>query len=187
MHIETLRTGTARRNRALVAVLFVTAATSFLLQSGNTLAAVVAPSAVRVLGEIGRINDTTLVGATFNFHPPRRFGIDRLEATLGGIATAEESRPFVSFGPVWRTPIHRDAVYAEFGISPTLLGGSSVNGSDLGGNFHFTSSASIGITFGATSAFALALRIQHTSNGGLSSDNPGMDMVGLNLSISSWN
>jgi len=83
-------------------------------------------------------------------------------------------------------PTDREAFYVEFGISPTLLGGSSINGSDLGGSFHFTSSAAIGTTFGAMGAVAFTLRIQHTSNGGLSSDNPGMDMVGLNLSINFW-
>lgn len=177
------RSGQTRPGRILQAVLFVTAMVCITLPNSNAQAATVVPSAFRIMGETGRIEDATLIAATFNVRPPRRFGIHRLEAALGGIATSDETRPFVSFGPVWRMPIDSEAFYIELGISPTLLGGSSINGSDLGGSFHFTSSAAIGTTFGATGALALALRIQHTSNGGLASDNPGMDMVGLNLSI----
>lgn len=183
MRITNSRTGETRPGRILQALFFITAMTSISVHNSNAVAATVAPSGVRVLGETGRIEDTTLIAATFNVQPPRRFGIHRLEATLGGIATSDETRAFVSFGPVWHMPTDNEAFYIEFGISPTLLGGSSINGSDLGGSFHFTSSAAIGTTFGASGARALALRIQHTSNGGLASHNPGMDMVGVNLSI----
>ncbi|MGI9206306.1 MAG: acyloxyacyl hydrolase [Woeseiaceae bacterium] len=185
--MTTSLTSETKSSRILQAVFFITAMTSISLHNSFALAAVVAPNSVRVLGEVGRIEDTTLIAGTFTVRPPRRFGISRLEATLGGLTTSEESRSFISFGPVWGTPITGDAFYFEFGISPTLLGGSSINGSDIGGNFHFTSSASIGRTFGVTGTFTLALRVQHTSNGGLSSDNPGIDMVGLNLSMNIWN
>jgi hypothetical protein len=53
----------------------------------------------------------------------------------------------------------------------------------MGGNLHFTSSAALGATFGARESVALSLRIQHTSNGGLSSTNPGMDIIGLNFAF----
>ncbi len=85
--------------------------------------------------------------------------------------------------PVWRLPINSRSLFVELSISPTLIGGSSFNGRDLGGNFHFTSAAAVGKTFGLRDAFSLSLRIQHTSNAGLSSINPGMDTVGLNFSF----
>ena len=90
-------------------------------------------------------------------------------------------------GPVWRLPINSRSLFVELGVSPTLLGGSSFNGRDMGGNFHFTSSAAVGKTFGARDAFSLSLRIQHTSNGSIRNTNPGMDMIGVNLSFSLGN
>ena len=89
----------------------------------------------------------------------------------------------MSLGPVWRLPINNRLPYVELGFSPTLLTGSSLNGRDLGGNFHFTSSISIGATFGTRQNISLALRVQHMSNGGLSSTNPGLDTIGLNFAF----
>ncbi len=89
----------------------------------------------------------------------------------------------MSFGPVWRQPINSRFLFVELGFSPTVIAGSSFNGRDLGGNFHFTSSASIGATFGAREISSIALRIQHTSNAGLNNTNPGLDMIGLNFNF----
>ncbi len=94
-----------------------------------------------------------------------------------------ENRPFVSLGPVWQFPVNNGPLFFELGISPTLLGGSTFNGRDLGDNFHFTSSAAVGKTFGARDAFSLSLRAQHTSNGNIKSTNPGMDMIGINFAF----
>ena len=43
-------------------------------------------------------------------------------------------------GPVWRLPINSRSLFAELGISPTLLSGSSFNGRNMGGNFHLRTS-----------------------------------------------
>lgn len=93
------------------------------------------------------------------------------------------SQPFVSLGPVWRLPINSRRLFIQLGFSPTLLGGASFHGRNLGGRFHFTSSATVGMTLGARDGLELALRVQHTSNGGLSSTNPGMDMIGLSFAF----
>jgi hypothetical protein len=69
------------------------------------------------------------------------------------------------------------------GFSPTLFAGSTFNDRDIGGNFHFTSSAAIGVSIGVDDDSSISLRIQHTSNGGLDSTNPGMDMVGINFTV----
>ncbi len=90
-------------------------------------------------------------------------------------------------GPVWRLPINSRSLFAELGISPTLLSGSSFNGCDMGGNFHFTSTLVVGRTFGARDSVALSLRIQHMSNGSLSRTNPGMDMIGINVTFNPFN
>ena len=66
-------------------------------------------------------------------------------------------------------------------------GGSSFNDRDMGGNFHFTSFAALGAIFGPRDSAARSLRIQHTSNGGLNSTNPGVDVIGLNITFNSFN
>ena len=43
-----------------------------------------------------------------------------------------EIRPFVSLGPVWQLPVNNSPLFFELGISPTLLGGYSFNGRELG-------------------------------------------------------
>ena len=119
--------------------------------------------------------------------PPRRLRARRLELAIGTISTSQDTRPVVSLGPVWRLPISSSSLFVELGISPTLLGGSSFNGREMGGNFQFTSFAALGANFGPRDSVALSLRIQHTSNGSLNSSNPGMDMIGLNITFNSFN
>ena len=170
-------------NKALHTVVFVIAMLSFTLNSANARAATVVPTDYRVVAASGKYDDTTQFAFAFRTRPPRRLHATHLELAIGAITTAQESRAFVSFGPVWQLPINSRSLFVTLGFSPTLIAGSSFNGRDLGGNFHFTSSASVGATFGARKNISVALRVQHTSNGGLSSKNPGLDMIGLNFAI----
>jgi len=174
------RTGYSKK---LHTVVFVIAMISFSLISSSAWAATVAPTDYRVIAASGKYQDTTQFAVAFRMRPPRRLRARHLELAIGAISTSQETRPFVSLGPVWRLPIRSRSLFVELGFSPTLIGGSSLNGRDLGGNFHFTSSASIGATFGVRENISLALRVQHTSNGGLSSTNPGLDMIGLNFAF----
>ena len=170
-------------SKALHTIVFVIAMISFSLNSSNAWAATVAPTDYRVVAAGDKFADTTQFAVAFKMRPPRRLRARYLELAIGTISSSQESRVFVSLGPVWRLPINRRSLFVELGFSPTLITGSSFSGRDLGGNFHFTSSASIGATFGARENISVALRIQHISNGGLSSTNPGMDMIGLNLTF----
>ncbi len=170
-------------SKALFTVVFVIAMISFSLNSSNVWAATVAPADYRVVTASDKFADTTQFAVAFKMRPPRRLRARYLELAIGAISTSHENRAFVSLGPVWRLPVNRRSLFVELGFSPTLIAGSSFSGRDLGGNFHFTSSASIGATFGARENISVALRIQHISNGGLSSTNPGMDMIGLNLTF----
>ena len=185
------RSGTQNRkatySRVLDTMIFVIAMISFSLNSSNARAAGLAPVDYRVLTAAGEFDDTTQIAVAFQMRPPRRLRARHLELAVGAITTPEETRAFVSLGPVWRLPISSDSFFIDLGFSPTLISGSSLNGRDLGGNFHFTSSASIGTTFGASDSILLSLPVQHTSNGGLSSDNPGLDMIGLNISFNVFN
>ena len=169
--------------RTLYIVVFAIAMILSMLNSSNAQAATAMPTDYRVTAANDKFTDTWQMAVAFRMRPPRRLRARRLELAMGTLSTSQENRLFVSFGPVWRLPINSRSLFVELGISPTLISGSTFNGRDMGGNFHFTSSAAVGATFGARDSVALSLRIQHMSNGSLSSTNPGMDMIGLNFAI----
>jgi hypothetical protein len=106
----------------------------------------------------------------------------RTEFAAGVISGHGDTRPFASVGPVWRLNGDEQPLFVDFGFSPTLLGGSTLGNQDLGGNLHFTSSLAIGREFGQRQQFLASLRIQHLSNGGLNSTNPGLDSIGVGFS-----
>ncbi len=170
-------------SKVLHTAVFVIAMISFMLNGSNARAATAIPTDYRVTAANDKFADTWQFAVAFKLRPRRRLRSRHLELAMGTLSTSRENRRFVSLGPVWRLPIRSQSLFVELGISPTLLSGSSFNGRDMGGNFHFTSSAAVGATFGARDSVALSLRIQHTSNGSLSSTNPGMDMIGVNLAF----
>ena len=170
-------------SKALHTVVFVIAMIAFTLNDSNARATSVIPADYRFAMAGDKFEDTWQLALAFRMRPPRRLRARHLELAFGVISTPIENRAFVSLGPVWRLPIASQFLFVELGFSPTIITGSSFNGRDLGGNFHFTSSASIGATFGARKNISIALRVQHTSNAGLSKINPGLDMIGLNFAI----
>ena len=141
------------------------------------------PSDYRFLAAGEKFDGVRQYALAFKMRPPRRLRARHLELAIGSISSSNEDRAFVSFGPVWRLPITGARAFVEFGFSPTLISGSTFDGRDLGGNFHFTSSAAVGATFGRQQTVAVALRVQHTSNGGLGDTNPGIDMLGINVAF----
>lgn len=106
---------------------------------------------------------------------------DRTELAFGALYAADGDEIFLAIGPVWRMPVFDRRLFVDVGIAPTWISGSTLNGRDLGGNLHFTSSISLGKQIGHKTF--VSLRVQHMSNGGLSATNPGMDMVGLEFSM----
>lgn len=141
------------------------------------------PNELRAAGGLGRFDRTWLVAAVFHSNTPRFLRAHRVEVATGLNGSGNRARPFVSAGPVWRIGMPR-RLFVELGFSPTLLGGSSFQGTDLGGNFHFTSSAAIGRDLGR--GRLIALRIQHTSNGSIRRVNPGINMAGLSITFASF-
>ncbi len=171
--------------RALYMADFALMMISCMLNSSNARAATTMPSDYRIAAAGDKFADTWQFALAFRMRPPRRlrgFLAHHFELAVGTISTSQESNPFVSLGPVWRLPFNGNSLFVELGISPTLLGGSTFNGRDMGGNFHFTSSIAVEAAFGLRRAVAVALRLQHTSNGGLSTTNPGMDMLAISFS-----
>ena len=163
--------------RAIVAVLATVAL------AGSSSAADFWPSTYRVQHAIGKFGDTSGASVAFGLRAPRPLRAHHLEVAIGTLVSSDQSAALVSVGPVWRLPLGASRAFVDFGFSPTLLSSSRFDDRELGGNFHFTSSLSVGASFGRLEQFSLSLRAQHTSNGGLNADNPGLDMVGLNFSI----
>ncbi len=155
------------------------ALTTLLLLSANALADDLAPTGYRVLESFGKYNDTTQFAVTWDFTSPSILRANRIEVAAGAFVSGELNHGFVSAGPVWRLPLNRPDTLIEFGLSPTLLSDSDFEDRDLGGKFHFTSSIEIAQRFGRKRQFAISLRAQHTSNGGLHESNPGLDMIGI--------
>ncbi len=170
------------RHRLVHAVIFLVATLSTDLLNNNVEAADLVPDDYRVGEVIGKFDDTSLYAIAYKFRSPRQLRAQYLELALGKLTTPSETHSFVSLGPVWQVPLYSDRVSLKLGFSPTLLSDSQFGDRDMGDNFHFTSSASIEASFGLRRALSFAVRIQHTSNGGISSTNPGMDIVGLNVS-----
>jgi hypothetical protein len=172
-----------RFTRRLHGVLFSVAMLSIFLGNNDARAANLTSPDIRVAHAVHKFEDTWQFGAIYKLRPPRRLRARYLELAVGLLSSPAQSRPFVSLGPVWQLQTPTQALFLEFGFSTTLLAGSTLAGRDLGGNLHFTSSVAVGVRFGAAREHALALRVQHTSNGGLNSTNPGLDAVALNFSI----
>lgn len=149
--------------------------------SNATLARAEIFDEIRVSVADDKFSGTVQFAAVFQRRAPLWLRAHHTEIAVGGIQNADDSRPFLSIGPVWRWGREDQSVFVEFGFSPTFIGGSRFGDRDMGGNVHFTSSLSIGHTFGRFRQAALSLRLQHISNGGLSDTNPGMDMLGLNF------
>jgi len=141
------------------------------------------PVDYRVLVAGYKLDGVRQYAVTYNMRPPRRLRSRHLELAVGQIASASSDQAFISVGPVWRLPIAGGFAFVDLGFSTTLISGSRFNGRNLGGNVHFTSSISIGATFGRRQSIAVSLRVQHTSNGGLSETNPGIDMIGINVTF----
>ena len=167
------------RHRLFLAAVFMTVMLSITMQGEIARAASLTPDGYRIGTAVEKFDDTWQIAATYRLRPPRRLRSSHLELAIGTNMTSTETHAFVSLGPVWYWSMLRDRMFVGLGFSPTVLFGSTFNGRDMGGNVHFTSSASIGAKFGRRRALSIALRIQHTSNGGLNGTNPGMDVVGL--------
>lgn len=170
-------------NKVLHGVVFVIAMATFSLNAANAYGQDMRRAEYRAVAGMDQFDDVLQVAVAFRMRPPRRLRMNRLELAVGAISTPRENHAMLSFGPVWQLPSGGRRWFVDLGISPTVLSGATFNGRDIGGAFHFTSSIAAGLHLGARRSVVLALRLQHTSNGGIDRPNPGMDMIGLNVSV----
>ena len=127
--------------------------------------------------------DADLFTVAWYVGTPAWLRADRLELAAGVIVADDVSRPFAFAGPVWRAALGSRSPFVEFSFGPTVIGGSTVDGRDLGGNLHFRSAIAFGIAGGHGHAHEIAIRVEHVSNGGLQNHNPGLDSIGLSFVI----
>ncbi len=72
--------------------------------------------------------------------------------------------------------------YAEAGIGGYLLSHAALNDSEhYGSSFQFGSSLGFGLAWGRDQRWQAGYRFRHVSNGGIASENSGMNLHGLQL------
>ncbi len=135
---------------------------SFTLNGSNARAPSVMPSDYRLAAAADKFDDTWQSAVAFKMRPRRRLRAKRFELAMGTISTSQENRLLVSSGPMQRPlVIHEQNVVA--GITNRLL----------------ARPARV-----VLQAFPGSLPANtKTGTVGLTSTNPGMDMIGLNIAF----
>lgn len=137
---------------------------------------------IRILAAISKFTGTKQVALAFTVPTSNWLYSNRVEIAVGSIGNSDDTTAFLSVGPIWRWGLLAPDTFVELGFSPTVLADTQFGPRNIGGHLHFSSSASIGHKLGKHKNSNIALRIQHISNGGLSSTNPGLDSVGVSFS-----
>ena len=86
---------------------------------------------------------------------------------------------WLGFGAAWTGVFADDRLYVELSLMPGLY--AAGDGPDLGSPLEFRSGIEIG--YQAPAGWRLGLSADHRSNGGIVSDNPGLETVQLRISI----
>ncbi len=108
-----------------------------------------------------------------------------LDLSAGKIERGRDAGSFISFGPSYRYDVKKSEAirwFLDFGVHPTYAEKSTYGGRPLGGNFHFTTHIGLGAYLDRRKRTSALLRYQHTSNAGMNTPNPGLDMLGLTFS-----
>lgn len=161
-----------------VAVGLVCLTTSAYAQEPTTSVSLVAAETIR------KYDDLRQYGLRFR-HPLEqrsRWMPRTLDMTVGAFRTTDKTASYISIGPSWQHQFMRSngrEWFMDYGLHPTVISRTSFDGTRIGGSFHFTSHFGIGAYLTRDRQMSLALRYQHTSNAGLRSRNPGIDMVAV--------
>ncbi|RFA29178.1 hypothetical protein CAI21_10440 [Alkalilimnicola ehrlichii] len=105
-----------------------------------------------------------------------------LELNAGRLATSDDSLTTAGAGLHLRLQNPEVPVAVSGGIGPTYLSESQLADRDFGGHWQFTSH--IGAFASLGPGIGVGYRIQHTSNGGLYSDNDGYTVQAVELRLS---
>ena len=102
------------------------------------------------------------------------------EAAIGALAGEGEVSAYIHFGFTLEFAHDALPVTLVLATGPSLYSEDTFEDFDLGGNVQFTSSA--GLNWQVCDGWAVEYRYQHTSNAGLESHNPGLNMHAFALS-----
>jgi hypothetical protein len=102
-----------------------------------------------------------------------------IETAIGGLSGEGETAIYGRIAPVAELHFGDFPVSIVFSSGPSLYSEDRFDQYDIGGHFHFTSSA--GLNWQFDDAWTLGYRFQHTSNADLDNPNPGLDMHTLSL------
>ena len=108
-----------------------------------------------------------------------------LDLATGMLKRGGNAGLFISFGPSYRYDMSKSEAgrwFVDFGVHPTYVAKSTYDGQPIGGHFYFTSYLGLGAYLGRQRKTSVLIRYQHTSNAGINSPNPGLDMMGLTFS-----
>ena len=103
-----------------------------------------------------------------------------LEIAAGGLGDKDGYGAFFETGPILKTHFRTLPVYLQCGLNTGFLTRTDFDSKDLGYPLEFTTYAGLGWDF--MSHFSVVYRYQHTSNAGLGSENPGLNMHAFSLS-----
>ena len=110
-----------------------------------------------------------------------RLGLDAWRArwafALGGWSGDHDDTAVIALGPAFERRLGDAPLRLSLGIQPTLISRHDGNGRDLGGPVQFTSHAAI--AWAPPGALVIGLRLQHTSNAGIYTHNPGVDIAAV--------
>lgn len=103
------------------------------------------------------------------------------ELAAGDMGRDHHDPTVISVGAQLRLdPINSDRhIYYFVGFSPTLLANTTFGRTTMGTSLEFTSRLGMGIYLGTQRKMALEFSLSHTSNGGLSKNNPGVNTLGM--------
>ena len=97
-----------------------------------------------------------------------------IEMAIGALTGEGDTAGYARFAPTLEVFFGNSPVSVVLSSGPAVYTEDTFNHVNLGSNFQFTSS--LGLDWQVNESWAVGYRIQHTSNGGISNTNPGLDM-----------
>ncbi|MDA0321650.1 MAG: acyloxyacyl hydrolase [Verrucomicrobia bacterium] len=99
-----------------------------------------------------------------------------------------DSTELIGFSPVFRLVQKRifsrqTKAYLEGSVGVHYLQDTMIGDRNVSSNFQFGDHLGLGVIFGRNSQFDLSYRLQHFSNGGVESPNPGLDFHAFRLAM----
>lgn len=116
---------------------------------------------------------------------PQRDWQLRLAASVGSLQRRDTADVSAGLGPLlsYRSQLAGWPALWELGSSVNWIDGDGLARRELGKRLEFASHLAAGLALNRQGSAALLMRVQHISNAGLSSRNPGLDLAGLELRI----